>query len=468
MSNSEAAVVPPASHTPTQASAPKDIVVLSYPDVLPHIKPLAIVFFSGKEAISSLIRLGEALEQAIRNKSATRIFSHVGVILTTDIMPSIERAVPGRLYIMESTASGKFISEAKDVESGKGVLGVQIRDFEHVCAEYNGIVAVANLANNPCDKRANETAVEFNDRMQTLRATLDVFHTDYYHRRYQINILRLMAALVPAFRFLRVLFPMSEKWIFCSELVALLYREIGLIHTGVEAKNVVPMDFIVEDGDNQVPADLFEMPMMYIRTLALEAELHKKEKVRVRMEQVAIFAAQDEMRTVAHKRLRLELETTTKTVPEAVEQRKLKRTKRELHLPQVTKKATSTITAAKTIYNFKARASGTKNPRRDSWYKRVITRSLVRNTVTRSRSQSFEESDSNTITNIVLEYADTKPPISSFVRPPFSVKFAEDGPSTYQRRHSIDPTSLPSFQRPAVPAFVRSVTEINVNRTYKQ
>src|ERR1700678_2699757 len=113
------------SHPPTPEWDRRSAHVFDYEEARSRIRPLAIVFFSGNEAVSALIRMGEALEETLRQKSAARIFSHVGVIVTTDVMPGIRNAQPGKLYIMESTASGKFISEATDVESGKGVFGVQ-------------------------------------------------------------------------------------------------------------------------------------------------------------------------------------------------------------------------------------------------------------------------------------------------------------------------------------------------------
>ena len=349
--------------------------ILTYAQAKDHIKPLAIVFFSGNEAVSALIRLGEALEQALRNKSAARIFSHVGVIVTSDIMPSIKNAVPGKLYIMESTASGKFISEAMDVESGKGVLGVQIRDFEYVCAVYSGVVAVANLAKNPFDRLPEELDHTYDERITHLRHELDTFHKDHYHRHYQVNVLRLMSALIPAFRGLRILFPMSKKWIFCSELVALLYRSVGILHAGVTAENVVPMDFIVDDGDGEIPSDLFSAPMCYIKTLVLEKEMYDKEKIKLRMEQAAIQRL-NSLTTTDNIKKRKSVPVTAAEIEDSKIKRKDTNSDLSHKRLRTETSSSSDVKGKKSTKKHKKHKSEHKSTKRGSWYSRLIKRSI--------------------------------------------------------------------------------------------
>ena len=259
-----------------------------YEEASEKIRPLALVLFAGKEFVSDIICFGQSLKGSYRRNQerVQRVFSHVGVIVDKNIMPGIRNTLPGRHYVLESTASGKLVSEVVDCESMKGVLGVQIRDFEWVCATYNGVIAVANLQDNPFDPIEGESVEENQQRIGMLRECLSKFHSEHYHQMYQINILRLISALFPAFRGLKVCFPMSKKWVFCSELVAMLYSAVGIIKKCVQPDNVVPMNFLIKDEvlDAEVPDDLFKQ-VFYIRTLQLHKELSKRKRLRIGKEQ---------------------------------------------------------------------------------------------------------------------------------------------------------------------------------------
>ena len=60
----------------------------------------------------------------------------------------------------------------------------------------------------------------------------------------------------------------TGKWLFCSELVAMIYKKLGLFPPNVEPKNVVPMDFIGYDVD--LPAGggipVIVEKLIYVRT----------------------------------------------------------------------------------------------------------------------------------------------------------------------------------------------------------
>ena len=142
-----------------------------YEEASEKIRPLALVLFAGKEFVSDIICFGQSLKGSYRRNQerVQRVFSHVGVIVDKNIMPGIRNTLPGRHYVLESTASGKLVSEVVDCESMKGVLGVQIRDFEWVCATYNGVIAVANLQDNPFDPIEGESVEENQQRIGMLR-----------------------------------------------------------------------------------------------------------------------------------------------------------------------------------------------------------------------------------------------------------------------------------------------------------
>ena len=58
-----------------------------------------------------------------------------------------------------------------------------------------------------------------------------------------------------------------SHWQFCSELVANIYKDVGILPASVDAANVMPVDFITDpknptktlDKDGEVPP-LFDFP----------------------------------------------------------------------------------------------------------------------------------------------------------------------------------------------------------------
>lgn len=220
-----------------------DIKIYDYDKAKTKIRPLALVMFAGNEIVSTLIRMGEYTEERLRGEQTSRIFSHCGVIVTKNEMPNIKNARDDELYVLESTASGWIASDkVVDVESRKGVLGVQIRNFRHVCSTYNGVIAVANLKDSPIDRKDDETTDQYETRIANIKDCLSRFHTETRHRMYQINIMKLMSALVPMMRKFKWLFTCTNNdWLFCSQLVALFYKSIQVLPDDVNSANVIPM-----------------------------------------------------------------------------------------------------------------------------------------------------------------------------------------------------------------------------------
>ena len=122
-----------------------------YDEIENKLQPLDLLMFRGGDFVSASIRYLE--EKMLGNGS----FSHVGIVVTRELMPWLKVLEYGEKYVWESTMSipiGGFVEDVPDVESGKGRFGVQIRVLEDVVESYTNtesgaLVAWVPLKDNP-------------------------------------------------------------------------------------------------------------------------------------------------------------------------------------------------------------------------------------------------------------------------------------------------------------------------------
>lgn len=215
------------------------------------IRPFDIVLFRGTDFVSDAIRWFQRRHLRYSRKND---FSHCGIVITSEVLdhPNI---LPGRFYVMESTISGRLGQGIPDID-GKSFLGVQIRDLEDLIPAYlNGKsqIAIGKLKNNPFESKKRRVA----------RRKLQKFYRKYNHRVYDYNPINLSASIFSCMKPVKYsleqfLEQNSDNLLFCSEMAAELYKEIGLLDSDVRADEVVPMDFIEKDRDGKIPEDFVD------------------------------------------------------------------------------------------------------------------------------------------------------------------------------------------------------------------
>jgi hypothetical protein len=230
------------------------------------LKPFDLVLFSGGDEVSAFIKFVQyrSLKDNTDGLVPPGEYSHVGMIVTSDICehPNI---LPNKFYVLESTMSGKYGQKLGNIDGFKnniygGFLGVQIRDFEELYPRYlkggDTHIGYAKLRNNPIDDpNVDKPALK-------LKFTNDVYYA-YNGITYDANCFSLLSSLVPCIRCIRDDVEKllgTEDWLFCSELIALVYKVMGILPDSVNVKNVVPMDFIGYDNDGDIPLNIFELP----------------------------------------------------------------------------------------------------------------------------------------------------------------------------------------------------------------
>jgi hypothetical protein len=342
-----------------------NIIDVPWDEVRKFITPLDLVFFSGNDFVSSTIC------ELQRQKLEIGLFSHVGIIVNSFVLPHVKELQPNELYVWESTSSLRlpgFQNEAPDV-FGNHRIGVQIRNLKQVFESYNGGLYIGKLKNNPLyinyteqntldkinDKifltqkqieqqkkifnykdelnkilkeiKDLETSfdpieqeeksptssedegkdlileqiikigkefeanlqnkyIQINNRVYNefknskehlaIQKKIKIIYEIYGNKLYNASILDLFSALYPILRPLRSLkYKIIRKLaklfknkknilatpVFCSQFVALIYNNLGIIDVKIDVMNFVPVDFLGcdEDGQPNIVQNIFKI-----------------------------------------------------------------------------------------------------------------------------------------------------------------------------------------------------------------
>lgn len=221
-----------------------------YSEYKDNIKPLDIIFFKGDEFVSNSIRFFQkrrATENTTNYNIDPDAFSHVGLVVTHEILND-HRLVPYKLYIWESTMSGSMSDGVNNID-GQSFFGTQLRDLDEVIKAYDkskkARIAVGSLK--------NEIFTAFD--LMNLKLQFTALFEKYNNVQYDANLVSVASTI---YRFCRCCRGCTEEtlnteeWLFCSEMVALIYVKLGILPKGLNSKNVAPMDFLGFDIDKML------------------------------------------------------------------------------------------------------------------------------------------------------------------------------------------------------------------------
>jgi hypothetical protein len=242
----------------------------TYSELSRRFSPCDLLLFRGGDWISKTIMKIETIENGKGE------FSHVGVIVNSEVLPNIPQLEKGKWYILESTCTVPYFTDGvPDIRTGMIRFGVQIRDLEKVVIDYEGIrqkmkagaiggdesriVAWARLKRNPWrDPGLRELTIK--------RMTKLVEKVGY--RPYEYRLINLLAAAFPWLRRERLWFDefvsdgyhalstlgiakdktpkeVEESTLFCSQLVCMVYKTIGRVDKSIDPADIDPMDYLV-------------------------------------------------------------------------------------------------------------------------------------------------------------------------------------------------------------------------------
>lgn len=164
-----------------------------------------LVLFSGKGLVSGTIRV------FTRSR-----WSHIGMVVRDE--------VSGEVLLLEATIT----DEAPDVSLGRAVRGVQVVRLADKLAAYDGAVALRRL--------------ELDDRPAGLDEEVRELAAMWRYRGYKSFTATLVLDLLSANRR-----PHRVHRVFCSELVAEVYKRLGVMCRSVRSSRLVPGDFGLDE-----------------------------------------------------------------------------------------------------------------------------------------------------------------------------------------------------------------------------
>lgn len=225
----------------------KDGVLFSH--YVSNLKSLDLVLFDGGDQVADLIKYVE--KKTSRRTGWAGKYSHCGIVVKSDILdhPLVR---PNKVYVFESTMSGKLTDGVLNVQ-GESFLGAQLRDLSEVVQAYD---------------KPNSTKIAICHLKQDIRNSLPepsvLSHqfTQLFNRlngtRYDALPWNLLAAAFKCLRGCRNALDKEvpqqlQQWLFCSELVATVYKELGIFPEHIDPRDVMPTDFLPNTDKDNLP-----------------------------------------------------------------------------------------------------------------------------------------------------------------------------------------------------------------------
>lgn len=219
------------------------------------LTPLDLIFTRG----TTLGSHGVAILSQIG--SGSNYYTHVGIVVTKELLPSFDQLEDGKIYILESIMNSERAlipqTAIPDLYQGQIVSGVQIRDLDLLFEEYvkekqATRMGWAQVYNNPW--------LEHNNRERIIRIFQRAFNA-YIGAPYEnriANIFTLMGFFRKSKPVIMPDYQLGDKLqgadthTFCSELVTRIFQMLGMIRRDIDAERVLPMDFLGWDRDGDI------------------------------------------------------------------------------------------------------------------------------------------------------------------------------------------------------------------------
>lgn len=221
--------------------------------IFKKMKPLDLIMFAGNNLLSKTIRLVE------KEKLGLGTISHVGIVVTKELLPHIKELEKDKFYIWESTNSKiKLSNHPKDI-LGKSKFGVQIRDLKEVVEHYlkfQGKVFWGKLDQHPLKTKHKDSLIVYHQRKLEIIEKFKEIEKNYGNSQFNLSFIDLAASVFPSLRPLRSFKNKMKKLFkrkkvkksytpfFCSEFVAMVYKNINVLDENIDPANVVPVDFL--------------------------------------------------------------------------------------------------------------------------------------------------------------------------------------------------------------------------------
>lgn len=287
-----------------------------------QIRSLDIIFFAGTGAMSAAIICCQARRQKILDDEP--IFSHCGVAIRgSDIVktnPNLQKQMEidgdpkgenqwfideNEVYILEAqltTKSQQVVGGAScacglaEFCTGCGakldfwkcgcekmIYGVLFRSLKEVITEYDAtpevLIHYGKLKNNMFRDEQSQSNLQMH-RDQLTNRFLEYRTLPYDYGCCGINMCAVMLTCCRPCRFC-ITCSDTESAVVCSELVAIMYRDFGIIPSDTRTANVSPMDFLdYEQDDKGIPKGIIQKPTVLITAYVSEESYNFQKQVK--------------------------------------------------------------------------------------------------------------------------------------------------------------------------------------------
>jgi hypothetical protein len=170
-------------------------------------------------------------------------WSHVGIIIKNDIIPTIEN----NIYIWHSSIRSN---------------GVQLYELEKYCKLKDlNITEIGwcKLKNNPLHRKINDTDESYNKRVERIKKQINQFYTHTKNATFSHSMLKLVFPFLQnrspktSFPYLNI-----KKSYFCSEFATSVYKIINVVDNNIDPDSILPITLINYKNKN---GKLFNNPV---------------------------------------------------------------------------------------------------------------------------------------------------------------------------------------------------------------
>lgn len=240
-----------------------------YSEIASQMQTFDLILFKGGDFVSKTIAQIEDAYTGVND------FTHAGMVIRAKDLEKFSplwRPGDDTVYVFESTASGKLVDGVQSVADNRGHLGVQLRDMAQVVRHYD-IKPITRMAWLPL-----QDSIRSKIPPHMVNTVLD----RYMFTSYDASCIDLAAAASPLVRKMRdcwlfrkirncfcCLFccgAQPNTWLFCSELCAQIYKDIGVFPQSLVPADVMPVDFLPEETTPILAAASTE-PAVVIKTV---------------------------------------------------------------------------------------------------------------------------------------------------------------------------------------------------------
>ena len=221
-----------------------------------NIQPLDIIFFSGTELISSIIKntsgsyKAQEQSQTQEQKYKNINISHLAIVVNKEILPHIEQMESNKLYILESTVTLGGITSSSKICHGYS-NGVQLRELYeatgYYCnpprSYYEKICRYSRFSRHPRIYYRKLKNNPWNIEPDIVRGRMIKFYDYVIRHGYDFTFIPQISSVSNSLKQFGSRFAKyrSNK-LYCSQIIAMLFQDLEIIDSF--DSHITPIDFL--------------------------------------------------------------------------------------------------------------------------------------------------------------------------------------------------------------------------------